>query len=164
MAPTLTTRHVRDIYSFLGSIRCAPLLQQWANTSARCEELKVDYNTYREMRREKVLPKILGKALSRANEMEPFSEAEDKALKKLINETKLRKEAAYNKASECWTALRAAVPPYFAERPDILQELKRYCNSKVNRAKGAHLKKANNNLKTQIANSKWERLARPGLS
>ena len=163
MAPTLTTRHVRDIYSFLGSIRCAPLLQQWVNASVKFEELKVDHKSYREMRREKVLPKVLGKALSKANEMEPFSEAEDKALQRLIKETNLRKEAANIKASDCWTSLREAVTPHVAERPDILHELKCYCNGKINKAKAVHLKKAANNLKTQIADSKWERLARPGV-
>ena len=145
MAPTLTTRHVRDIYSFLGSIRCAPLLQQWVNASVKFEELKVDHKSYREMRREKVLPKVLGKALSKANEMEPFSEAEDKALQRLIKETNLRKEAANIKASDCWTSLREAVSPHIAERPDILQELKCYCNGKINKAKAVHLKKATNN-------------------
>ena len=70
------------------------------------------------MKREKVLPKILGKAISRGSELEPFSQREDAAMLDLIKDTAARKEAARIKASEAWTILHNASSALLTERPD----------------------------------------------
>ena len=55
---------------------------------------------FKQMRREKVVPKRLGKLHKGINsDIEPFMEIEDQAITKLIKETAVCKESAFSKAS-----------------------------------------------------------------
>ena len=61
MAPRITPQsHV--LYDFLGSHHKLQLLQEWVKCCVRAMELKIDYGAFRQMRKEKVIAKRLGKA------------------------------------------------------------------------------------------------------
>ena len=126
-------------------------------------KLKIDHATFKTMRREKLVPKVLGKAVSKGSEMEPYSLREDQGVRQLIKDTASLKETAHTRASETWDALKNATNAHLTTRPGILQELQSYCNGRVAKVKAEYQRKADHNLKTQIANSKWERMARPGV-
>ena len=58
MAPN-STLQTRDLYDYLGSYQKVPLLTLWINSCVRFEELKVDHSSFKQMRREKVVPNDL---------------------------------------------------------------------------------------------------------
>ena len=163
MANKLTKTQTRGLFGFLGNHHMTNLLHQWISASERAIKLKINHTTFKIMRREKLVPKVLGKAVSKGSEMEPFSLKEDQAVKQLIKDTATLKEAAHIRANETWEALKDASTAHLNTRPGILQELQSYCNGRVAKVKTEHQRKADKNLKTQIANSKWESMVRPGV-
>ena len=162
MAPTFTKLQARGLFNFLGSHQKITLLQIWVNTRVKAEELKVDMNSFRQMRAERVLPKRLGKIPGRGNDIDPFTDSEDRAISQLIKDTSDRKEAAFARAAENWSTLNRAVSTLRTERPTLMNDIRGFCNMKVKKAREDKQKKADHNLKTLIRDSKWEQVARPG--
>ena len=121
MAPKLSLSQACDLKDFLGNHQKVSLLQSWTNVKCRAEELKVDHSSFIQMRKEKVLPKRLGKTPGDGSELEPFSAREDQAIAKLIRETKVLKEAAFGKAAERWAILYRETTPLLLERPNIFE-------------------------------------------
>ena len=80
MAPTLNATQSRGLMDFLGSHQKIHLLMAWVNARVRAEELKIDVSAFKQMRKEKVLPKRLGRAPSMGSDLEPFSAREDHAI------------------------------------------------------------------------------------
>ena len=75
MAPISQTQ-TRVLYDYLGSLQKVHILTSWLSACVDAEKLKIDYSSFKQMRREKV-PKRLGKQISKGSEMEPFSANED---------------------------------------------------------------------------------------
>ena len=76
MAPISQTQ-TRVLYDYLGSLQKVHILTSWLSACVDAEKLKIDYSSFKQMRREKVVPKRLGKQISKGSEMEPFSANED---------------------------------------------------------------------------------------
>ena len=163
MANKLNKTQTRGLFDFLGSHHMTNFLHHWVNASEKFMKLKIDHTTFKTMRREKLVPKVLGKSVSKGSEMEPYSLREDQAVRQLIKDTASHKEAAHIRATETWDTLKNAANAHLTTRPGILKELQSYCNGRVAKVKAEHQRKADHNLKTQIAKSKWERMARPGV-
>ena len=161
MAPISQTQ-TRVLYDYLGSLQKVHLLTSWLNACVEAEKLKIDHSSFKQMRREKVVPKRLGKQISKGSEMEPFSANEDQAIAALIKETASRKEAAFKKAVDQWTIIRNDLATHLVNRPNLLKDMEKLCDGKVARVKREHQSKADHNLKTLISTSKWEAMARPG--
>ena len=76
MAPISQTQ-TRNLYDNLSNLQKVHLLTSWLSACVDAEKLKIDYSSFKQMRREKVVPKRLGKQISKGSEMEPFSANED---------------------------------------------------------------------------------------
>ena len=108
------------------------------------------------MRREKVLPKRLGKKYSNGTDLEPFTEREEKAITQLIKDTRNSKEAAFARRDGCRRTLHRETEMLVAERPSLVDQMKAHCDAIVKKAKKEKLKKTDQNLKVAISNSRWE--------
>ena len=161
MAPISQTQ-TRVLYDYLGSLQKVHILTSWLSACVDAEKLKIDYSSFKQMRREKVVPKRLGKQISKGSEMEPFSANEDQAISVLIKETASRKEAAFKKAADQWSNIRNDLTPHLVSRPNLFKEMEQVRDKKVAAVKREHQGKADHNLKTLISSSKWEAMARPG--
>ena len=162
MAPTLSSTQTRVLFDFLGDHHKIPLLLSWVSVRVRAEELKLDYSAFKQMRNEKVLPKRLGNQRSRDDTIEPFTAREHQAISQLIKETATLKEAAFTRATESWNVLNCEVIPLLVERPSLIENIKAFCNGKVIKAKKDKQRNIDHNLKSLIANSRWEQSMRPG--
>ena len=60
MAPISQTQ-TRVLYDYLGSLQKVHILTSWLSACVDAEKLKIDYSSFKQMRREKVVPKRLGK-------------------------------------------------------------------------------------------------------
>ena len=89
MAPRNNTPQpqAQVLYNYLGNFQLVHLLTSWVNAVSRFEELKIDHSSFKQMRREKLIPKRLGRVISKANVLEPFTAIEDQAVADLIKET-----------------------------------------------------------------------------
>ena len=163
MAPKQTQAKIRGLFDFLSNHQKISSVETWTLACLRAEELKLEVNSFKQMRREKVVPKRLGKLHKGINsDIEPFTEIEDQAITKLIKETAVRKESAFSKASGLWSNIVRDLTPLQVHRPKILEEVETYCNGKVTkgvRAKQAVIKR---NLKFLISSSRWNKAVRPG--
>ena len=162
MAPTLNATQSRGLMDFLGSHQKIHLLMAWVNARVRAEELKIDVSAFKQMRKEKVLPKRLGRAPSMGSELEPFSAREDHAVAQLIKDKIESREVAFARAAERWSTLTRNVSPLLDSRPSLLNDVKAFCNVKLNKVKKDKAKKVSHSLKSLISTSKWEQYARPG--
>ena len=162
MAPTLSSTQTRVLFDFLGNHHKIPLLLSWVSVCVRAEEIKLDHSAFKQMRNEKVLPKRLGKQHSKDDTQEPFTAKEYQAISQLIKDTSTLKEAAFSRAKESWNALNRELTPLLVERPTLIENIKAFCNCKISKAKKEKLKNINHNLKSLIANSRWEQAMRPG--
>ena len=162
MAPTFTKLQARGLFNFLGSHHKITFLQSWVGVRVRAEELKVDVNSFKQMRAERVLPKRLGRISGRSDNIDPFTTSEDQAITQLIKDTSDRKEAAFARAAETWAILNREVSTLRTEYPNLMKDIRSFCNMKVKKAGNEKQKKANHNLKSLIRNSKWEHVVRPG--
>ena len=100
MAPN-SNHNSRGLSDFLASHRMLHLLRSWTGECVKAEELKLDHRCFKQMRREKVLPKRLGKSYSRGTDIEPFTDREEKAITQLIKDTYNSKEATFARADGC---------------------------------------------------------------
>ena len=160
MAPN-SNHNTRDLFNFLGSYQKLHLLRTWVSECVKAAELKIDHTAFKQMRREKVLPKRLGKAYSKGSDLEPFTAREAQAVTQLIKDTFNSKEAAFGRAGERWRTLHREIEPLVAERPSLVVEINRYCDAMVLKAKKEKQKKVNLNIKSAISTSRWERMTRP---
>ena len=101
-------------------------MTSWLNACVEAEKLKIDHSSFKQMRREKVVPKRLGKQISKGSEMEPFSANEDLAIAALIKETASRKEAAFKKAVDQRTIIRNDLATHLVNRPGLLKDMENY--------------------------------------
>ena len=127
MALNLSNSQVRGLYDFLGGHQKIAILQSWCVSAVRAEEAKIDYLSFKQMRREKVIPKRLGRAPGIGGELEPFSLKEDQAISQLIRDTADLKESAFRRATKDWEILRRELTPLQAERPTLLADVKKLC-------------------------------------
>ena len=127
----LSKPQVQGLFNFLGSHQKVLFLAKWCKVSVRAEELKVDYDSFRKMRVEKVLPKRLGRTARNSDDIEPFSAKQDQAIAKLIKDTFDRKESAYSKAAQDYATLSRAVSPLLTARPSLMDHIKAFCHTKV---------------------------------
>ena len=88
--------------------------------------------------------------LSLGSDMEPFSAKEDQVIHQLIKETAALKEATYRWANERWDILNREISPLRAERPTILDDVKAFCNGRINKAKMVKQKKHRHSMKQLI--------------
>ena len=155
--------NTRGLYNYLASFQKLQFLQSWVDECVKAEELKIDYKSFRNMRKEKVLPKRLGRTYSKGADLEAFTAREDQAITQLIKDTYNSKEGAFGRAGERYRTLSREIEPLIADRPSLMEEISSHCDLMVSKAKKEKQKKANHNLKSAISNSRWERMVRPEM-
>ena len=112
MAPRLSQSQVCGLFDFLGSHQMVSSLESWRSARVTAEELKVSWNSFRKMRREKVTPKVLGNIRRKdCNDIAPWSLEEDQALSKLIKDTVTNKGRTFVKLNELWSKLISDITP-----------------------------------------------------
>ena len=156
-----SNHNTRGLFGFLASHHKLHLLQSWTGECVKAEELKLDHRSFKQMRREKVLPKRLGKSYSKGADLEPFTDREEKAITQLIKDTSKSKEAAFARADGCRRTLYRETEMLVTEHPSLMDEIKAHCDVIVSKARKEKQKKINHNLKIAISNSRWKRIARP---
>ena len=155
--------YARGLKNFLASYQKLHLLQAWVGECVKAAELKIDHKSFVRMRREKVLPKRLGKTYSKGSDLEAFTAREDQAITQLIKDTYNSKESAFGRASDRCRTLRREIEHLIAVRPSLMEDINSYCDLMVSEAKREKQRKADHNLKTAISNSRWERMVRPDM-
>ena len=153
--------NARGLYNYLASYQKLHFLQSWVGECVRSAELKIEHRSLKDMRRQKVLPKRLGRSFSKGADLEPFTDREDRAITQLIKDTYNSKEASFGRAGERYRTLRRETETLVAGRPSLMEDIKIHCETMMLRAKREKQKKADHNLKSAISNSRWERMVRP---
>ena len=132
MAPKLSQTQSCGLFDFLSSHQKISSVLTWKAACLRAEELKLEVKSFKQMRGEKVVPKRLGNLHKGLNsDIEPFTKIEDQAISNLIKETATRKETAFNRVKELWSNIVRDLRPLQDTRPNILCDLKAYCNGKI---------------------------------
>ena len=163
MAPKLSQAQTRGLFDFLSSHQKISSVLTWKAACLRAEELKLDVKSFKQMRGEKVVPKRLGNLHKGLNsDIEPFTEIEDRAISTLIKETATRKETAFTRVKELWSNIVRDLRPLQDTRPNILDDLKAYCNGKITQAAKVKQTEIDRNLKFLISRSRWNKAVRPG--
>ena len=163
MAPKLSQAQTRSLFDFLSSHQKISSVLTWKSACLRAEELKLEFKSFKQMRGEKVVPKRLGNLHKGLNcDIEPFTEIEDKAISRLIKETAVRKETAFARVAELWSNIVRDISPLQDTRPNILEEIKAYCNGKVTQASKVKQAAIDRNIKFLISRSRWNKAVRPG--
>ena len=163
MAPKLSNQQVCGLFDFLGFHQKVSSLESWRFARVKAEELKVTWNSYRQMRREKVTPKCLGNLRSKNDsDISPWTAKEDHALTQLIRDSDASKERAFARSNEHWSKLVSDLTTLQDTRPKILDECRAFCDRKVAIAIKEKQAKANRNLRVLINASRWDKATRPG--
>ena len=101
MAPKLSQTQVCGLFNFLGRYQKVSVLESWRSARVRAEEIKVNWNSFKQMRREKVLPKCIGNMRPTGDtDISPWTIKEEEALLDLIKSTKEAKERAFARSNE----------------------------------------------------------------